>query len=80
MKSEMVNWLREYLRDTPAEEVKKDWKEIEELGLRGPNAYDYLEFMSDSYCKVSYPPPREENEVDLISKMTPEFSESFFFA
>lgn len=30
-KSEMLEWLREYLKTTPKEQIQKEWKEVEDM-------------------------------------------------
>jgi len=72
----MLNWLKEYLKDTPIETVKSEWKSIQERFPKGVNAFEYIEL-----SKVVYrysPPPEKLPEINLSSKMTSDFSGSFF--
>lgn len=40
--SEMLEWLKEYLANTPQEEKDKDWANIKAKGFGGPTVQDYL--------------------------------------
>ena len=49
MESEMLNWLKDYLKNTPTDQIKKEWKSIEDLGFKGPIAFEYLDFLHQTY-------------------------------
>lgn len=38
----IVENLKEYLKNTPKEQLEKDWKELEYLDNVGPNVFEYL--------------------------------------
>ncbi|MDQ3191287.1 MAG: hypothetical protein M3Q58_06820 [Bacteroidota bacterium] len=78
MESNMLSWLKDYLNSTPLEQVKKEWNEVEELGLRGPNVYEYLDFLEESYYDCTWLPP--EIELEMPKKRDSEFFGVFFFA
>jgi hypothetical protein len=78
MKSEMLQWLRDYIKETPAQQIQKEWQEIESLGLEGPNAFDYFDFLEYVYC----PEPDIQcynDNIKLSNKKTLMYSGSFFF-
>lgn len=77
MKSEMLNWLREYLQNTPQQQLQKDWNEIEGLNFEGPKAYEYIGFMQ-RYCCYGTPPGYLLSHLELPKNTTPNYSESFF--
>ena len=77
MQSNMLDWLKDYLNNTPIDEVKKDWQKVKDMGLRGPNVYEYLAFLSDSPWHYIHFPP-EEREMEAPAFMTPTFQGSFF--
>jgi len=41
--SPMVDWLRKYLKETPKEQIKKEWEEIQKMDFTGaPTVKEYL--------------------------------------
>lgn len=77
MKSEMLSWLREYIKSTPKEVISKEWEEIENMKLGGPNAFEYIEFLHQHYCYHEYL-GTVTNQIEIPKNMTPNFSGSFF--
>lgn len=78
MKSEMLSWLRNYIKVTPQDQLKKEWGEIENLGFNAPNAFEYISFLN---CTYVYPYDSGgflSNKIKTPENMTPNFSESFF--
>lgn len=72
----MLNWLREYIRSHPIEEINKEWAEIEKLDFSGPLACDYL-----GYIKRVYLPKDNDlivSKINLPENLTPNFAGSFF--
>jgi hypothetical protein len=39
----MLNKLREYLTNTPREQIERDWAEVKALGLNGPTAKEFVD-------------------------------------
>lgn len=58
--SNMVNWMKEYIENTPLEEQKRDWAKIEEMGFEGPNVYQYLS-ECNSFIKAMVEYARQES-------------------
>ena len=46
MESEMLNWLRSHLKETPFEKLKAEWAEIEDKSNEGINACEYIKYLS----------------------------------
>lgn len=38
----MLQKLREYLANTPREQIDRDWAEVKALGLKGPTAKEFI--------------------------------------
>lgn len=38
----MLQKLREYLTNTPREQIDRDWAEVKALGLKGPTAKEFI--------------------------------------
>jgi hypothetical protein len=73
----MLNWLKEYLKETPLETAKSEFKAIQEKFPEGVNAFDYIEYSKVVYqCNI--PPDIQTFEIILTSKLTSDFSGSFF--
>ena len=77
MESEMLMWLESYFQNTPKSQIQEDWKSIKDLKFQGPNAFEYLDFLNQTYC---YEPPQGYilNPSKISNCQTPNFSESFF--
>lgn len=45
MQTEMLRRLREYLDNTPREQIDADWQEIKSLGLKGPTVKEFISRM-----------------------------------
>jgi len=45
----MVDKLREHIKNTPREELIKEWNEIDRMNLPGPTAEEYIKFMDEYY-------------------------------
>jgi hypothetical protein len=78
MKSEMLSWLQDYIKVTPKEELQKQWSEIENLGFKAPNAYEYLNYLTYAYTYTYDSSGCLLNNIKTPENMTPNFSESFF--
>lgn len=78
--SNMLGWLKDYLKSTPQEELRKEWEEIEGMGFTGPNAFEYLKALDSIYSVQlkEYCPPDKLVCAKDKKNMTPNFSESFF--
>jgi len=78
MESSTLNWLKEYIKETPFSELKEQWSSIQEMGLNGPTVKEYLDFL---HCKYSYD-LHENYSINQIESenMTPNFLESFFLS
>lgn len=77
MSINMINWLKEYIQNTPPDVLKKEWSEIEEIQSESPLAFEYLDFL-DKWYNLHYP----ELEIQCIktnNSYSPEIS-GFFFA
>lgn len=61
--------LLEYLKNTPEEQIRKDWEELAVYGRIGPTVSDYLNYLSGGV------PQMEINNNDKI----PEYSLEFCF-
>jgi len=46
----MADKLREHIKNTPTEELIREWNEIE-FGDVGPTAEEYIKFMDEYYGK-----------------------------
>lgn len=42
MDTPMLQKLREYLANTPREQIDRDWAEVKALGLKGPTAKEFI--------------------------------------
>ena len=69
--------LQNHLNSFSIKELRLQWDMIKELNFKSPNAFEYLDFLDDSYCT---PYSREMCPQELISpeNMTPNFSGSLF--
>ena len=76
MKDEMFQQLKDDFKNSSINELKNEWLKIENLGFRGPNVFEYLDFLDDYYISLPTPP---EKEIGISEIMTPNFSGSFFF-
>jgi hypothetical protein len=76
----MLERLKEYLKSTPKEQLKKEWEEIENMGFSSPNAIEYLKTLNTIYSVElkEYGPPQKINCANSTKNMAPIFSESFF--
>lgn len=45
----LLESLRNYFRNTPKEQLDKDWKEIEYLNEIGPDVFEYAEFVKANF-------------------------------
>ena len=43
----MLDWLKKYLAETPAEQVKKEWQQLPKI--KGEHALKYSEFLKNKY-------------------------------
>jgi hypothetical protein len=65
MADEMLNWLKEHIKNTPYDELKKEWDVIESMDLEGPNALEYAKGMNSVYQEAFfYPPPTNNIKTD----------------
>lgn len=72
MKSEMLEWIKDYFKNTPKAEIQKDWEEADNLNIKGTKAFEYIEFMQNTY---RLPPG---SSLKVPENLTPNFSGSFF--
>lgn len=49
-KSKLIQSLEDYLNNTPPEQLKKDWEELEKYNQYGPNIEDCLD-LGEAHCK-----------------------------
>ena len=49
-KSKIIQGLEDYLNNTPPEQLKKDWAELEKYNQFGPNIEDCLD-LGEAHCK-----------------------------
>lgn len=61
----LVQELREYLRNTSAAQKAKDWEELSVFGEYGPLAHDYLDFVSEKIPEISISNGRTNPEFSL---------------
>lgn len=76
MRSTMLERVREYLRNTDPVILKKEWAEIEQMQLKGPKAFEYIQYVNNFYSV-----PISDcyfEEVITPENMTPKYSEFFF--
>jgi len=74
----MLNWLKQHIKNTPLDELRQEWKQVEEQFPTGVNAFDYIENTIKS-CHVNYVPPKLHRcEANIYSNLTSNFSGSFF--
>ena len=45
----LLESLKNYFKNTPKEELDKDWKEIEYLNEIGPDVFEYAEFVKANF-------------------------------
>lgn len=43
----LVDNLRKYFKETPQEQIEKDWEEVEHLNNVGPSVDKYLEYIQE---------------------------------
>ncbi len=73
---ELLNELRNHLRNTPIEELRKEWEEIQAMNLGGPTVTEFVDHLKEFYCPILKIP---ESWIKTHLELTPEFSGSFFF-
>ena len=73
----MLEQLKKYLKETKRNEIQEDWKKIEQMGFKGPNAFEYIGFLEDKY-RLLLPQYCHPKGVKIPKNMTPDFSGSFF--
>ena len=50
METPMLKWLREHIKNTPKEELRKEWEEIQKMGFSGaPTVKEYLDYVNKQY-------------------------------
>lgn len=77
MANSLLNIIQEYFASTPLIQQKKDWKAIEALQLRGPNAFEYInQMIGEDY---TYSPPNDNEKLNFSPEITPTYSGLFFF-
>lgn len=74
---DVLKALKKHLAETTKEQRQKIWLEIEELGIGGPDALEYLEYLDREYPIPIYSTSLEST--NITSNMTPNFSGSYFF-
>lgn len=80
MKSEMLNWLKDYIAYTPKSEMQQDWERVKSEDLNGPSAFDLINSWKEEtgigvcYMEDIGPPI----ECIVNKKKTPDFMGSFF--
>lgn len=47
----LLQKLEEYFRNTPKEQLDKDWEELKEYNEIGPNMDEYIKFVKESIKK-----------------------------
>jgi len=47
--SKLLESLENYFRNTPKEQLDKDWEEIEYLNEIGPDVFEYAEFVKNQH-------------------------------
>lgn len=57
----MLQKLREYLANTPREQIDRDWAEVKALGLKGPTAKEFI---------ASFRQPRGYQQTDFEAFQT----------
>lgn len=76
----MLNWLKEYVKNTPISVIQEEWREIEKAFPEGVNAKEYIKY-SNALCDFNCSPPDISNTgfYTKSKKLTSNFSGSFFF-
>lgn len=73
--SQMLQWLKEYIKNTPQEKIRENWEAIRSTEIESPNAFEYLKYLRECYCYEKSPDSYSFNQSE---KYDSNFLESFF--
>ena len=72
----MLEELKRYFRETPKEEVLRQWEETKDLDEVGPTVEEFLEY-TEHFYKTTMEDPLTDKGI-LNEKLSPEFTSGFF--
>ena len=82
MKSEMVKWLESYLKETPKDQIEKEWQDIESRQYVGPTMNELVVSWEDIYndyvLAQTISPPTNNFNLNLNNKGSEVFGAFFF--